>query len=242
MNREYLRWYSPALQRDMELLVFGHGGSRVVVFPTRCGRFHEYEDFGLVRTIADRIEQGWLQLFCVDSVDAESFYCRGRAPRDRIVRHMAYERYILDEVIPFSESKSPGSFLMTHGASLGAFQAVNIALRHPTVIRKVVAFSGRYDLTVGVEDFADMFDGYFDEDIYYHSPNRFVPNIHDPALLQALRRLEVVLTVGAEDPFLSSNRELAAHLSAQSIPHALHVWDGRAHSKRHWTKMCQLYL
>jgi esterase/lipase superfamily enzyme len=148
----------------------------------------------------------------------------------------------LDEVIPFSESRNPGSFLMSHGASLGAFQAVNIALRHPGVIRKAVAFSGRYDLSVGIDDFADMFDGYFDEDIYYNSPNRFVPNIEDSTLLDDMRRMEIVLTVGAEDPFLNSNRELASHLSAKAIPHTLHIWNGRAHSKRPWAKMCQLYM
>ncbi len=242
MHREYCRWYSHALERDMELLVFGHAGSRVIVFPTRCGRFHEYEDFGLVNTIADRIEQGWLQLYCVDSVDAESFYCRATSPRNRIDRHKRYERYVLDEVVPFSESKSPGSFLMAHGASLGAFHAINIALRNPTIFGKVVAFSGRYDLSVGVDDFADMFDGYFDEDIYFNSPNRFVPNIDDPRLLSALRRMEVLLTIGQEDPFLQSTRDLAAHLAAKGVPHALHVWHGRAHSKKYWAKMCQLYL
>jgi esterase/lipase superfamily enzyme len=242
MLREYQRWYSPALQRDMELLVFGHAGSRVVVFPTRCGRFHEYEDFGLVGAIADRIEQGWLQLYCVDSVDAESFYCSAREPRDRIRRHLSYERYVLDEVVPFSESRNPGSFLMVHGASLGAFQAVNIALRHPAVIGKAIAFSGRYDLSVAIDDFADRFDGYFDEDIYYNSPNRFVPNIEDPLLLADLRRLEIVLTVGDADPFLKSTCELAEHLSAKAIPHAIHIWQGRAHSKKSWAKMCQLYM
>jgi esterase/lipase superfamily enzyme len=226
----------------MELLVFGKAGSRVVVFPTRCGRFHEYEDFGLVEALADRIENGWLQLYCLDSVDAESFYCSANRPADRIRRHLSYERYVLREVVPFSDAKSPGSFLMAHGASLGAFHAVNIALRHPGVFGKVVAFSGRYDLSVGVDDFRDMFDGYFDEEIYYNSPNRFVPNIDDPSLLESLRRLEVVLTIGADDPFLGSSRELAAHLAAKGIPHALHVWNGRAHSKRHWAKMCQLYM
>ena len=46
MKREYHKWYSPALGRDMELLVFGHGGARVLAFPTRCGRFYEYEERG----------------------------------------------------------------------------------------------------------------------------------------------------------------------------------------------------
>ncbi len=40
MNRSYRRWWSPALERDMELLVVGHGGTPVRVFPTSLGRFY----------------------------------------------------------------------------------------------------------------------------------------------------------------------------------------------------------
>ena len=31
MNRDYRKWWSPALSRDMELLVFGSGGTPVLV-------------------------------------------------------------------------------------------------------------------------------------------------------------------------------------------------------------------
>jgi hypothetical protein len=37
MHREYHRWFSQRLQRDMEMLVFGHAGAKVIVFPTRDG-------------------------------------------------------------------------------------------------------------------------------------------------------------------------------------------------------------
>ncbi len=53
MNREYYQWYSYRLHRDMELLVFGHAGAKVLVFPTRCGRFYEYEEMGLVEIAID---------------------------------------------------------------------------------------------------------------------------------------------------------------------------------------------
>ena len=65
MNREYHKWFSPHLSREMELLVFGHAGARVLVFPTRTGRFFDYENWGLVESIRHKIENGWLQLFCV---------------------------------------------------------------------------------------------------------------------------------------------------------------------------------
>ena len=48
MKREYHKWSSPALGRDMEMLVFGHAGMPVMVFPSSCGRFFEFEDRGMV--------------------------------------------------------------------------------------------------------------------------------------------------------------------------------------------------
>src|SRR3954454_4789437 len=101
MNREYHKWFSHDLQRDMELLVFGHHGAPVLVFPTSQGRFFEYEDRGMVNALAEHLEQGWIQLICVDSVDAESWYCTWAHPAGRIFRHMQYEAYVLQEVVPF---------------------------------------------------------------------------------------------------------------------------------------------
>lgn len=47
-TRSYHRWFSASLQRDMEVLVFGHAGTRVVAFPTSQGRFFDWEDRGLI--------------------------------------------------------------------------------------------------------------------------------------------------------------------------------------------------
>ncbi|WP_020598115.1 esterase family protein [Spirosoma panaciterrae] len=242
MNREYHKWFSPNLNRDMELLVFGHAGARVLVFPTRRGRFYEYEELGLVEALADRIENGWLQLFCVDSVDRESVYNRAATPQDRIRRHNQYEQYILNEVLTFSRLKNPQPFMIAHGCSLGAYHALNIAFRHPQWFGKVAAFSGRYNLSEPVAEFRGLFDNYYDEDIYFHSPNHFLPNLQDEALIGHLRRMEIVMTIGADDPFLPSNLSLSETLWAKDIAHDLYLWDGRAHQADDWRKMVQLYL
>jgi esterase/lipase superfamily enzyme len=54
VKREYHKWFSPSLGRDMELLVFGHTGARVLVFPTREGRFYDYENWDLWMPSATR--------------------------------------------------------------------------------------------------------------------------------------------------------------------------------------------
>lgn len=226
----------------MELLVFGHAGAKVLVFPTREGRFYDYENWGLVDALRSSIEGGYIRLFCVDGIDSESFYCRWAAPFDRAKRHRQYESYILEEVIPFMLSENGVPSLIVHGCSIGAYHAVNLALRYPSLFVKVVALSGRYDLTWAVGPFEDLFGGYYDEDIYFLTPNHFLPNLNDPTLLEPMRRLDITLAVGEDDPFHESNRVLSRAMSEKEIPHRLAIWPGEAHRARYWREMVPHYL
>ena len=106
MKRQYHKWFSHPLGRDMELLAFGHAGAKVLVFPTREGRFYDYENWGLVNALRPSIEGGHIRLFCVDGVDSESLYCRAVPPPARAGRHRQYEGYILQEVIPLMLSEN----------------------------------------------------------------------------------------------------------------------------------------
>lgn len=226
----------------MELLVFGHAGAAVLVFPTREGRFFDYENWGLVDAMRDRIAGGALRLFCVDSVDSEALYCRDRPPHGRIARARQYEGYIVNEVVPFVRWKEPSPWLVAHGCSIGAYHAVTIAFRHPDCFRKVVALSGRYDLTRRMGAFPDLFDGYYDEDIYFHTPSHFIPNLTDPCLLDKLRALDIRFAVGEDDAFCESTCSLSRALWAKGVPNELNVWSGEAHRAREWRQMVRIYL
>jgi esterase/lipase superfamily enzyme len=164
MHREYIAWESPTLGRKMELLWFGHGGEPMIWFPTSQGRFYQNEDFGLIGSVADLIEGGAIQVCCVDSVDAESFYATQKHPADRIRRHDQYDRYIANEIVPFARSKGHwAGRVATLGASFGAYHAANFGFRHPDLVDKVVAFSGKYDIH-------NFLGGYWDDLCYVHCP------------------------------------------------------------------------
>jgi len=242
VQRDYRKWFSHRLGRDMELLLFGHAGAKVLVFPTREGRFYDYEDWGLVDALRYSIEGGHIRLFCVDGVDSESFYCRSVPLPARAARHRQYESYILHEVIPLMESQNGHPSLIAHGCSIGAYHAINLSLRHPALFCRVVALSGRYDLTRPVGVFEDLFSGYYDEDIYFLTPNHFLPNLHDPCLLELMRGMHITLAVGEHDPFHESNRVLSQALADKDIPHQLAIWPGEAHNARGWRGMIPRYL
>ncbi|MBE9585771.1 esterase family protein [Mucilaginibacter sp. JRF] len=242
MNREYHKWYSTMLQRDMELLVFGHSGRVVLFFPTRMARFYDYENWGIIEVLREQLEKGYLQIYCVDSVDSESFYNQAVEPSKRIIRHMEYERYIIDEVMPFIRKKNNTDFMEVAGCSMGAFHAANIGLKHPGLFNKVICMSGRYDLTRLIGDFKDLFDGYRDENIYYNSPMQFIGNIHNTDIVDKLRSSEYIFAIGETDPFVDNNHEFTQLLWEKGIPNNLYVWDNYAHKARYWRQMVQLYL
>jgi esterase/lipase superfamily enzyme len=239
MNREYHKWYSSHLYRDMELLVFGHAGKPVLLFPTRMARFYDYENWGIVNALQERIANGEMQLICVDSVDAESFYNNWAHPADRISRYKQYEQYILREVIPFIRDKNHNHQLEVAGCSMGAYHAANIALKHAYLFKKVVCMS---DLTRTLHVFRDLFDGYHNEDIYFNMPRQFMANLSDDANLQAIRNMEIIIAIGETDHFISDNREFDQLLWDKGIAHQFYVWEGYAHKPKYWQQMVKLYL
>jgi esterase/lipase superfamily enzyme len=235
MHREYHRWHSPHLNRDMELLVFGHAGARVLAFPTSRARFHEWEDRGLIGTLGHHIEQGWLQVTCVDSIDTESWYAYHHHPGERVWRNELYDRYLLGEVLPLTRAKNPNPFLITVGASLGAYHAANFAFRHPEQVGRVLGLCGVYDIR-------RFLSGFYNETVYFHNPVDYIDGECDPGRLEALRRLDIILTAGQTDPLRHSSEELSHKLWQKNIWHALRIWDGFAHDWPYWHKMLPLYI
>ena len=236
MNREYHKWYSSRLGREMELLLFGHAGLPVVVFPSSQGRFYEFEDRGLIGAVAHKLDAGEIQLFCLDSVDAESWYNRGVPPRWRIARHMQYESYILDEVLPLLRQKNGNPRLITLGCSFGGYHAVDIALRHPGLFTGFLSMSGAFDVS-------RFLHGYYDPDVYFHTPPHFLPNLSDPWYYDRYRRNNYVLASGWDDHCLSQSQNLARIMGEKGIPHHLYIWDSwNSHDWPTWARMMNEYL
>lgn len=242
MNREYHKWHSPALGREMELLVFGDGGERMLVFPSRKERFYEYENHGMIHSLRGPIEAGRLQVICVDGIDDDSLYCFEKAPEQRIERHLQFERYILEEVLPFSAALNRRAPLTVHGCSFGAYHAVAIALRHPQHFTRVLAFSGRYDLTLHTAHYHSLFHGFYSDALREIVPSHFVPLLTDRKRLKAIREIQFTFVVGDEDPFYENNVELCAALTERQIKNELHAWCGIAHRFRYWRQMVRIYL
>lgn len=234
MNREHHRWYSERLNRDMEALLFGHGGEPVLLFPTSKGRFFQNEDFGLIRSIEDKLDAGRYTVLCVDSVDEEAYLNHSAHPHDRLVRHEQYEQYILHEAVPFLRKRSSGGRLTIGGCSLGGFHSVNIGFRHPDVFQRVVSMGGKFETS-------DFLDGYHDDRAFFHASFEWLPNAPEWQLGR-LREQEIILAVGEQDFCRGSNEGMSQLLWSKGVPNQLAIWWGETHDWPGWLKMVQHYL
>lgn len=237
MNREYHKWWSPSLGRDMELQVFGHGGLPILTFPSSRGRFFDYENNGLIGAVHWQYEQGNLQAYCLDSVDAESWYNRSVSPRDRVRRHMQYERYVLDEVVPLVRLKNRHPRLGLTGCSFGGYFALNFALKYPWTFSDSVSMSGAFDMH-------QFLGNYYDENCYFNSPPDYLPNLNDHNMLERYRsNSRLVLATSEWDPCLDENWRMARIMGTKNIPHWMDVWGpGIKHDWPFWRQMAVKYF
>ena len=58
MHRDYHRWYSHRLNRDMGVAVYGHYGMPILAFPTSGGDEWEQEGQGMIGTLARTWSRG----------------------------------------------------------------------------------------------------------------------------------------------------------------------------------------
>jgi esterase/lipase superfamily enzyme len=218
----------------MDLHEFGHGGARIIAFPTSMGSFFEWEDQGMIRALRHQLENGWIQLICVGSVDKESWYSDGH-PYHRVRRHEQYDQYLLNEVLPFTWGRNPTPYLMTAGASFGSYYAIDFGFRYPQWVNRIISMSGLCDIR-------KFCHGYHDELVYYHNPIEFLANEHEGWRLDALRRQDIILAVGKDDGLVHQNRQLSGVLWQKGIGNALREWDGFSHDWPWWHKMINLYV
>ncbi|MEM7299150.1 MAG: hypothetical protein AAF391_12900 [Bacteroidota bacterium] len=119
MKEQHHKWYSPNLNKDMEMLEFGHYGYPIIIFPSTKGRYHEAKDFYLIDSVAHLIEDGKIKIYCPDSIDAWSWYNRSIHPADRVKNHMWYDSMILEELIGKIEDVHGSTKVAVAGCSFG---------------------------------------------------------------------------------------------------------------------------
>jgi len=239
MNRELSSWYSPALQKEMPVAVYGHYGIALLLIPTAGADYLEYERFQLIESIAPFVEAGRVKLFSINSINLESWLNNEMDPRHKSIRHQQYNDYVFNEVVPFIRNNaSLDTPIITSGASFGALHSANLFFKRPDLLQGCIAMSGVYDLT-------EYTKGYFDEDVYFNSPCHYLPNLTDHAVLEQIRMSSHIHILSGsgdhEDP--DASRRLAGILYHKGINYELDIWGpDMKHDWPTWRAMLPHYL
>ena len=231
MKESYKKWHSPTLGTDFEMLVYGHYGTPVLVFPTTMGRFFETSDFGLVDSAAKLINDGKVKLFCVDSVDKHSWYNKKIHPEQRINNHLWYDKFISNEVVDAILHEYKLSKVAVAGASFGGFHAANFAFRHPEKVSHLFSMSGSFDIT-------NFLDGYYNDNVYFNNPVDYLPGDNNPALWN----LDITLGYGEWDICKDANLKLASILQSKGMNYKSDEWKWAKHDWPLWKMMFPHYL
>lgn len=241
MHKEHHKWYSKALQRTMELNVYGHRGRPFLVFPSSNGRYFDFEEFGMVKSVATYIKEGRMRLITVDTIDSETWHCAEYPPEKCGKRYNQYDHYVVREVVPFINKLSAGrnQSIIATGVSMGAYHAANLFFKHPDVLSGVVALSGLYRLSHFVGD-------YMDDNIYFNSPLNFLPNLTDDFYLSLYRDSTIIFCVGRgawEDQMLQDTLEIKRLLSTKNIPAWIDFWGNDvAHDWTWWIRQFPYFV
>lgn len=239
MHREITSWYSPSLNKEMEVAVYGHYGFALLLIPTAASDFLEYERNGLIESIKPFIDSGKVKVYCINSNNGESWLNPYMHGYDKAVRHQLFNDYVIKEVIPFiKDTTSSNNEIIAAGASFGAFHAANLFFKHPDLINGVIAMSGCYDLSVYT-------DGYYDDNVYFNSPVHYLAQLKAEwhlSLYRESRHIHFVTGSGAhERPEYSQH--ISAILNSKNVHHELDIWGADIpHDWWVWQKMLPYYL
>lgn len=230
-------WFSSRLGKDMQFQHFGDRGAPVIVFPTTLGNHYEFSDRNMLDPLAWKIEEGLIQIFCVDSINNQSWYNNQIHPHEKVRRHVLYEDYLIHEFLPSVRHKTGVNEAILFGCSFGGFHAINFALKHPELVSRAISLSGSFT----IEGFLN---GYYDDLCYYNNPAHYMQHLNDPFYIDKYNSTcELNLVTSDLDPCRERNEFFHTLLSKRGIRHNYFYWDNHVgHDWPYWQRMIPNYL
>lgn len=182
-------WHSKNLNRNMTIKIYGTGGVPILAFPTQDAMSDNWENFTMIDTLKDFLERGEIQIFCVDTIDIETWSNIYGDKVWRAARQESYYKYIIEEVLPFIAAQNK-NLPVAAGLSLGGLHAAIVFFRRPELFAGMLSLSGVYDAKF-------FFDGWSNEILYENSPADFLKNISPlHSYIEIYNRKKIILCVG----------------------------------------------
>lgn len=222
----------------MPVAVYGHFGVPILFFPTASADFEELERFGMVEALAHHLEAGRCKIVSVNAINDLSWFNDDIHPGERVWRQELYDRYLLQELVPFIHRNCGGPVaLATAGASMGAYHAMNTFGRHPNIFRWTICMSGFYDIE-------PYLDGYWNDLCYFHNPVTYLSHAHASPMKGKLDSASINVICG-RGPWERVEWSEGMHqaLNRGGVSHNYDLWGHDvSHDWPWWKKQMDHYL
>lgn len=241
MQTNTITFYSQCLNKDINVRVYGHFGKPILAFPCQDGNAWNYEDFGMINTMAPWIENGDIKVYVVDTDDLSSYSSKFWDKKHRAWKLDQYFWCIINEVLPIIYDDC-GGFIkpITFGCSLGADHATNMFFRRPDLFDGLLALSGCWNAP-------EVFEGYSDDYIYENCPLLFLENMpNDHYFIPQYNNSKIIMCCG-QGPWEHYGKEnikkFKSIFEAKGIQAWVDIWGyDVSHDWDWWKKQVEYFM
>ncbi len=194
----------------------------------------------MIDALKDFIEENIIQVFCIDSVDKDSFSDVHGDKEARILLQEKYFNYVTKEVVTYihSTNHSTCRILLT-GNSMGGYHSANLFFREPQIFEGCICLSGVYDASY-------FFDGWMNDLVRLNSPIHYLQEKkEDDPLIRLYQDRTITLCVGQgkwEEEGLSTQPQLTQELERLHIPVFSDYWGYDVDHDWPWWKKQIIYF
>jgi esterase/lipase superfamily enzyme len=237
--KETATWHSERLGQEVRFARWGETGQPVLIFPTAGGDAEEIERMLVIDCLADLLKEGRIKVYSCDSVAGRALLTQERGGPDPGQVQDAFQEYVFHELVPAirSDCRSDDVEVFAAGSSIGAFNALAMVCRYPSVFTRALCMSGTFDLVRFLESKQPT------RDFLNSSPIHYLPHAPD-SHVEELRRCFVLLASGegrAED--ISESWRVAHLLGGLRVPNRVDSWGLEWHHDwPTWREMLPKYL
>ena len=201
--------------KDFDLVVYGSTGRPAIAFPEGDSSCLSWENNGMVDAVADLVDAGKVQLFCVDTSDSESWHAHGALREYRLENLEGFFAFVEGELATFIKKVSgPKELPLVLGAGMGALNATIAMLRRPKDYSGLLALSGTYDVH-------QLIEGDLDEPWRAFSPFDLLADLTSrkaEATLLRERQLAFVCGQHGSETGADTQRQLDAAMAERDVP------------------------
>ena len=133
MSKQPARWFSPRLERDIDVVRWGETGTPVLVFPTAGGDAEEVERFHLIDACGELLAEGKVKLYSCDSTNGRALLTNEGTVEHRCRLQRQFVLFVGHELVPAirADCQDPDVEVIVAGSSIGAFNALASLCRFP---------------------------------------------------------------------------------------------------------------